>query len=102
MSVAVRDAKPDEFDAVSVLMVAAYAQYEAGLPPHLWLDYASEIADVWRRAPFSDLIVAEHESKLAGAVTFYPDATKSEHEGWPAGFTEIRLLAVDPASAPAG
>lgn len=98
MSVLVRDAREPELDDVSRLMVEAYGQYAAELPEHLWLDYAAEIADVRRRLPHSDLIVAEHETKLAGAVTFYPDATKSEHPGWPDGMTEMRLLAVPPSS----
>jgi len=98
VSVTIRDAREDELDDISALMVEAYRQYQAELPDYLWIDYAAEIADVRRRLPFSQLIVAEHEAKLSGAVTFYPDATTSEHEGWPDGFTEIRLLAVDPAA----
>ncbi|HVL89990.1 MAG TPA: GNAT family N-acetyltransferase [Actinomycetota bacterium] len=98
MTVRIRDARNVELDDVSALMVTAYGQYEAELPAHLWEDYRAEIADVRRRMPFSQLIVAEHENALCGAVTFYPDATKSEHLGWPEGFTEVRLLSVDPAA----
>lgn len=98
MSVLVRDARETEIDDISRLMVESYSQFAADLPDHLWKDYSSEIADVRRRLPHSQLIVAEYETKLAGAVTFYPDATKSEHLGWPPGMTEMRLLAVPPAS----
>lgn len=97
MTVTVRDARSDELDQIAALMVDAYAQYAEVLPVHLWEDYASEIADVRRRLPHSQLIVAEVDGHLAGAVTFYPDATKSDHKGWPEGMTEMRLLAVAPA-----
>lgn len=97
MSVRIRDAANVDLDDVSALMVKAYGQYAQHLPAHLWEDYRAEIADVRSRMPFSQLIVAEHEAALRGAVTFYPDATKSQHQGWPDGFTEIRLLSVDPA-----
>lgn len=97
MTVTLRDARSDELDEISALMVDAYAQYAEGLPDYLWEDYAAEIADVRRRLPHSQLIVAEVDGRLAGAVTFYPDATKSDHKGWPEGMTEMRLLAVPPA-----
>ncbi len=96
MKAEIRDARPQDLDETARLMVESYRQYSKDVPEHLWKDYEAEIADVQRRVPFADLIVAERAGRIIGAVTFYPDATLSEHEGWPEGFAEIRLLAVDP------
>lgn len=96
MKAVIRDVRPAELDETARLMVESYRQYANQIPEHLWKEYAEEIADVKRRLPFSDLIVAERAGRIIGAVTFYEDATQSEHEGWPEGFAEIRLLAVDP------
>lgn len=98
MNVTIRDAQQAELDAVASVMVEAYSQYAAELPASVWEEYATEIADVRSRLEHSQLIVAELNGGIGGAVTFYPDATKSQHLGWPEGMTEMRLLAVPPAS----
>ncbi len=33
---------------------------------------------------------------MSGAITFYPKASHSERERWPAGWAGVRLLAVHP------
>ena len=48
------------------------------------------------RLGVADLIVAEVAGRLSGAVTFYPEASHSEREIWPAGWAGVRLLAVLP------
>lgn len=90
----IRDVRNNELDETARVMVDAYREFSKDLPDHLWKPYAEEIADVRRRLPFADLIVAERSGKIIGAVTFYPDASLSEHEGWPETFAEIRLLSV--------
>ncbi|GAC1417257.1 MAG: GNAT family N-acetyltransferase [Actinomycetota bacterium] len=92
----IRDAKLDELDETANVMVEAYSQYAKDLSAVAYREYSEEIADVKRRLPFSDLIVGEHEGGIVGAVTFYADASLSEHEGWPPDYSEIRLLAVSP------
>lgn len=92
----IRNAEPSELAETAAVMVEAYSQYAAEVPDHLWKDYAAEIADVERRAPYSELIVAERDGEIFGAVTFYRDATLSDHKGWPQGYAEMRLLAVPP------
>ena len=73
----IRDAKEEDLDAVSALLVDAYAQY---LPPPReltaeeragWDGYKRNIADVWSRAPISSTIVAERDGKLLGSVNYY-------------------------------
>ena len=52
--------------------------------------------DVGSRSEVADLIVAEVSGRLSGTVTFFPPASYSERESWPAGWAGLRLLAVHP------
>ena len=92
----IRDAKEEELDQVALLIRDAYQEYQASFPPSVLEGYARDIMDVRGRLDTSELIVAEHARGLVGAVTFYPNASQSEQEGWPSGWTGVRLLAVHP------
>lgn len=92
----IRDAKEEELDQVALLIRDAYQEYQAAFPPQVWEGYSRDIMDVRGRLETSELIVAEHAGGLVGAVTFYPNASQSEQEGWPPGWTGVRLLAVHP------
>jgi GNAT superfamily N-acetyltransferase len=102
--IVLREANPDEYDDIAKLMLAAYAQYmpepDAELLPEeraAWDGYAEEIVDVRSRVEFSDLIVAEEDGRILGAVTFYPptDGPSQNHE-LPPEWAGFRLLAVPP------
>ncbi|WP_433613794.1 GNAT family N-acetyltransferase [Dactylosporangium sp. CA-139114] len=93
-AVRVRLITPDDYDAVSRLTVEAYradGQLEASP------DYAKALADVASRAEAADVLVAEIDGVLLGAVTFtlaggdYAEASRP-------GEAEFRMLAVDPAA----
>jgi predicted N-acetyltransferase YhbS len=92
----VRDAGVEDLDQVSLLIRDAYQEYQANFSPEVWERYAQDIMDVRSRLDTSELIVAENSVRLVGAVTFYPNSFPSDHGGWPAGWTGIRLLAVHP------
>jgi ribosomal protein S18 acetylase RimI-like enzyme len=90
----IREAREDELDRVSELMVAAYSEYRAVLAPADWQAYAADVADVRGRLPHSTLLVAERDGELAGAQTFYaPGARAPVPDDW----AYVRLLAVAPA-----
>ena len=89
----IRNARPDEFDEVARLLVAAYQQYESHMPPESWNWYRKDMKDVRSRLPDSELIIAEFNNHMAGTVTLYPQGTNN---GWPEGWAGIRLLAVHP------
>ena len=91
-----RDARPEEHDVVSELIRDAYLEYQTHFPPEVWEGYLRNIMDVTSRLGVADLIVAEVARRLSGAVTFYPEASHSERESWPAGWAGVRLLAVRP------
>ena len=94
--IVLRDAGDGELDTIAEVMVAAYDEY---IPPNAtgeWLAYREEIRDVRRRLGYTRLIVAEERGRIIGAVTYYGDAGKDEHAGWPPGWAAIRLLGVHP------
>jgi ribosomal protein S18 acetylase RimI-like enzyme len=95
-SVRVREAGLGDLDEASSLMRDAYLDYFPEVPPPSpsAAAYLEEIGDVWARLDHSELLVAEQDGGLLGAVTFFPDGTKAEAEGWPEGWSGIRLLAV--------
>jgi ribosomal protein S18 acetylase RimI-like enzyme len=91
-----RDARAGELDTVAQVMAAAYAQYIPPNPRGVLLAYRDDIRDVRSRLGESTLIVGEEGGVIAGAVTYYPDASKETAGGWPAGWAGLRLLAVHP------
>jgi ribosomal protein S18 acetylase RimI-like enzyme len=82
-----------EFEAAGRLVVAAYEALEGS---HMTGEYATELADVARRAQEADVFVAAEGSELQGCVTFVPDASNPWAEGLVDGEASIRMLAVDP------
>jgi len=95
-SLVIRDAQPEELEAISLLLRDAYQQYQKSIPPERWKNYLEDIVDVHSRMGDSELIVAELDHKLAGCVTLYLDGAKSFAGAWPEGWAVIRLLAVHP------
>ena len=96
--ITIRDAEPEDLAEASALLREAYAEYFGDMPPEaagVGSAYLADIADVWSRVGRSELIVAEQDGRLVGAVTFFPDG-KDEGHGWPQGWTAIRLLGVRP------
>jgi len=97
-SVTVRDARTGELDQVGRLLLSAYQEFAAHMPPDVWRAYASDITDVKGRLGDSELIVAQEGDRLVGAVTLYPDASRIKYTRWPTRWAYIRLLGVPPES----
>jgi ribosomal protein S18 acetylase RimI-like enzyme len=95
-NILIRNARPAELDNVSLLLKDAYQQYENIIHPEAWKSYLEDIMDVRSRLGKSDLIIAELNHRLAGAVTLYLDGSHSFPEAWPKGWAVVRLLAVRP------
>jgi predicted N-acetyltransferase YhbS len=93
--VEVRLARPEEYERVGKLTIAAYET----LPiDHLWGGYAEDILDVAGRASETDVLVAVDDGEIVGAVTFVSDPASHWLEWNEPGEVQFRLLAVDPAS----
>jgi ribosomal protein S18 acetylase RimI-like enzyme len=94
--IVIRDARPEELESVARLLKKSYEQYASSMPARSWKMYLEDIMDVRGRLDSSQLIVATVGDKLAGAVTLYLDKAIPEETGWPAGWSSVRLLGVDP------
>jgi ribosomal protein S18 acetylase RimI-like enzyme len=111
VAVRVREAHRSDRRAVRGVLLAAYREYAAVLPPAVFGPYLADILDLDARVGGPGglmersgsppvvpgrLLVAEHAGRVVGAVTFYEDAA-GEGLGWPAGWAGLRALGVDPA-----
>jgi len=113
----IRDAAPDEDDALLALTLAAYDEYAAAFPPAFWTGYRRNIVEQFDGAIAAQRIVAERDGMLLGSVLLFPPAPPAEGKatgsspegqstdsladgdetGIPAA-PEVRLLAVAPAA----
>ncbi|WP_116996045.1 GNAT family N-acetyltransferase [Desertimonas flava] len=93
---AVRVANPHEHDAVRAVTAAAFEQYRAVLPSHLFDLYVADLVDIEARADASEqLVVDGTDGRIVASVSYYPDAS-DEGLAWPSGWSGLRALAVDP------
>ena len=93
--VTVRAVRPEEYDALGALTVAAYRVL---LGPDMDAGYAAELADVAGRAGLVDVLVeVDGAGRLLGGITYVPGPGPM---AWFTGAGEagIRMLAVDPAA----
>lgn len=89
----VREVRPDEYDRVGDLTIAAYETLPVD---HLWGGYDEEIRDVAGRVKGATVLVAVDGGQVLGAVTYVDDPTSPWHEWAADDEAQIRLLAVDP------
>lgn len=97
VAVRVRDAQRSDRRAVRAVLLAAYREYATVVPPAVFGPYLVDILDLDSRDREGRLLVAEHDRRVVGTVTFYEDAA-AEGLGWPAGWAGLRALGVDPAA----
>lgn len=95
--VVIRDARPEEFDAVRDLTVGAYQRYAGVMELEAWEGLRGAVMAGLATAEPVERIVAERDGVIVGAVQLYPPAANAYGElmdavGWP----ELRLLAVAP------
>ena len=93
----VRGAGPSDLPAARRVLLAAYQEYAAALPPAVFGPYLADIVDVEARAGSGRVLVAEQAWRVEGTVTFYPDAA-AEGLGLPAGWAGLRTLGVAPSA----
>ena len=96
--VVVRQAEGQELDAVGRLLREANAEFRRVLPAAFYGPYLANVLDVRSRLERSELFVAARsDGCIVGAVTLYPRAS-DEDWGWPAEWSGIRAVAVQPAA----
>lgn len=102
----IRDARPEEYDALGELIAGAYEEYAPGPEASaefraVFDGYRLELRDVRSRLDSTDQIVAVLGGALVGGVSYYPPG-KMHYENAdvkiPSEWSGIRLLGVDPAA----
>ena len=103
--VVIRDARPEDRDAIRAVTLAAYEEYAAQMPSLHWEAYRLNILATLERVAPAEQIVAERDGTVVGTVLLYPPPTDRPalddaviETPWP----EVRLLAVAPAGRGAG
>ncbi|HYR10478.1 MAG TPA: GNAT family N-acetyltransferase [Longimicrobium sp.] len=92
----IRDARPEDRDAIRALTLQAYEQYATIMEPDAWAGLAGAI-DAGLDAEGADRIVAERDGRLLGSVALFPPAANAyPDETGPASWPVLRLLAVSP------
>ena len=91
----IRDARPDDYNALRDLTLASYAQYATTMPH--WELYRHALLSTLNQAQSAECIVAEQNGNLVGSVLLFP-ATANVYAETDAnkGVPEMRLLAVAP------
>ncbi len=96
MTVTVREALPDEYDAIGELTVDAYSAF-----PEIVADagYLDEIRDVARRASDCPIYVAiDDDGSVVGGAMYVPGPENPHAEAEREGEAGIRMLAVAPTA----
>lgn len=95
-SLSVRDIRPSEYEDVAGLSVEAYQEFADGIAPEDWATMRSNVRNVEKRAKEGNVIVAERDGRLVGAVAYYGPGTP-RHERFPSEWALVIMLAVRPA-----
>jgi GNAT superfamily N-acetyltransferase len=99
--VAVRVARAPDHALVAGVLLRSYQQYERHLPPGAMLRYLTDLVDIRLRAAIGEVLVAEDDDGILGTATFYPSAADMG-SGFPARWSGIRAIAVDPPARTRG
>ncbi len=94
--VLIRDALAHEAAAISDVVLAAYAEFEAEYPASSWDRFYEMVSRVDVHFEKADVIVAEQAGRIVGTVMFYADGSLSSQGDWPPGWAGIVRLAVLP------
>jgi predicted N-acetyltransferase YhbS len=91
----IRDARPDERDAIRALTMQAYEQYASIMEPSAWEGLRSAMHNALGLEG-AERIVAERGGRLVGSAMLFPPRSDAyagaiSQNGWP----ELRMLAVD-------
>ena len=94
--VTIRDARPDEAEAVGAVIRAAYAQFEVAYPAESWARFYDLVGRVDGHFEKAEVIVAEQAARVIATVSFYRDGSLSAQGEWPPGWAGMLRLAVLP------
>ena len=93
----VRAARLHEHGAIVALLQDANREFREVLPVRVFYAYMQNLRDLVADEAVRELMLAELNGHILGAVAFHPDASR---QSWnlPKGWAGIRALAVDPTA----
>lgn len=92
----IRDARPEDRDAIRALTLQAYGEYASIMEPDAWAGLSGALR-TGLEADGAERIVAERGGRVLGSVALFPPSADAyPGETGPAGWPELRLLAVAP------
>ena len=94
----IREARPEELEAVEALVKTAYLEFQPLFPEKVWQAWIANIKNVIQAETGVLLVAADQRGTIHGVVKFYHDAAQSALGAWPAGAASMRILAVHPRS----
>ena len=93
----IRDARPNERDAIADLTLRAYAEYATIMDPLAWDGLEGAIKVALTSSERIERIIAEDDGEILGSVLLFPPAIPAyEFSEERAAAPELRLLAVAP------
>jgi predicted N-acetyltransferase YhbS len=92
----IHEAGAQDLASVGSVLLAANREFEAAIPAAFFRPYLAEVLDIRSRLRDAQVLVAEHNGRIVGTITLYPDASR-EGWGWPSNWTGIRAVAVEPS-----
>ncbi|MDX1524535.1 MAG: GNAT family N-acetyltransferase [Anaerolineae bacterium] len=98
-AVTIRNAQPDEMNAILDLTLAAYAEFATSMPAVNWRTLKPAIIKTLRQPGKAEVIVAELDTELVGSVLLFPpESDVYESQVAETSHPELRLLAVKPSA----
>src|SRR4051794_31835351 len=91
----IRDARPDEHEAITALTIAAYRQYATIMGPLAWEGLDRAVRAALATTDSVERIVAENDGEIVGSVLLFPAAVQAyDFIDARVAAPELRLLAV--------
>lgn len=94
----IREARPDELEAIAALVKTAYLEFQPLFPEKVWHAWLENIKRVIQAETGILLVAVDQHGEIHGVVKFYPDAGQAALGAWPPGAASMRILAVNPES----
>ncbi len=93
----IRDAQPDELDAIHDLTLRAYEEYAVKMTPSAWAGLRGVVLEALATPLPAERIVAVQNGRLVGSVMLFPPAVDAYGAlSARSAVPELRLLAVPP------
>ncbi|HEU5002158.1 MAG TPA: GNAT family N-acetyltransferase [Actinomycetota bacterium] len=98
LPVDLRPCRPDDEEAAAALIIRAFEEFRPEISQQFWERFVAGAHQQATRPRGTELVVAEQAGTLLGAVTYCPAGGRYGGASWPAVWSAIRLLGVDPSA----